>query len=132
MKLKEQINKDYIVAFKEKNTIAKNLLSVIKSEIQTTEKNIGVELSDEDVIKILQKSTKSLKEMISSGSNEAILELIIIESYLPKQMSKEEVTKKVSELINMGITKIGDIMKEFSKLPVDKKMVSDVFNEIIK
>jgi uncharacterized protein YqeY len=132
MKLREQINKDYMTAFKEKNTVAKNLLSVIKGEIQTTEKNVGSELSDEDVIKILQKSAKSLKEMVASGSEQAKEELTIIEAYLPKQMSKDEVTQKVTELVNSGITQMGAIMKEFSTLPADKKMVSEVVRELVK
>ena len=40
--IKEQINKDYMTAFKAKNVVAKNLLSVVKGEIQTIEKNTGV------------------------------------------------------------------------------------------
>jgi uncharacterized protein YqeY len=132
MKLREQINKDYMTAFKEKNTVAKNLLSVIKGEIQTTEKNVGSELSDEDVIKILQKSAKSLKEMVASGSEQAKEELTIVEAYLPKQMSKDEVTQKVTELVNSGITQMGAIMKEFASLPADKKMVSEVVRELVK
>lgn len=132
--IKEQINKDYITAFKSKNTVVKNLLSVVKGEIQTVEKNTGVDnLSDEDVLKILTKTSKSLKETISlSDSEQAKEELIIIESYLPKQMSKEEVTQKVTELVNSGITQIGAIMKEFSALPADKKMVSEVVKELVK
>jgi uncharacterized protein YqeY len=132
MKLREQINKDYMTAFKEKNTVAKNLLSVIKGEIQTTEKNVGSELSDEDVVKILQKSAKSLKEMVASGSEQAKEELTIVEAYLPKQMSKDEVTQKVTELVNSGITQMGAIMKEFASLPADKKMVSEVVRELVK
>jgi uncharacterized protein YqeY len=131
MKLREQINKDYMTAFKEKNTVAKNLLSVIKGEIQTTEKNVGSELSDEDVIKILQKSAKSLKEMVASGSEQAKEELTIVEAYLPKQMSKDEVTQKVTELVNSGVTQMGAIMKEFASLPADKKVVSEVVREIL-
>ena len=38
MTLKEKINADYMKAFKEKNTVKKNLLSVVKSEITTIEK----------------------------------------------------------------------------------------------
>ena len=132
MKLREKISADYMTAFKEKNVVAKNLLSVVKGEIQTVEKNIGSQLSDEDVIKILQKSAKSLKEMVSSGSESAQSELEIIESYLPKQMSKEEITQKVSELINSGVTNMGSIMKEFSQLPADKKLVSEIFRELSK
>jgi uncharacterized protein YqeY len=131
--IKEQINKDYMTAFKAKNTVAKNLLSVIKGEIQTVEKNTGVEnMSDEDVLKILTKTSKSLKEMVAGGSEQAKIELEIVEAYLPKQMSKEEVTQKVTEIVNSGITNIGAIMKEFAQLPVDKKMVSEVIKEIVK
>jgi uncharacterized protein YqeY len=131
--LKEQINKDYMTAFKNKDVVSKNLLSVIKGEIQTLEKNTNVEnLSDEEVTKILNKSVKSLKEMVASGSEQAKIELSIVESYLPKQMSREEVTQKVTELVNSGVTQMGSIMKEFAQLPVDKKMVSEVVKELVK
>jgi uncharacterized protein YqeY len=132
MTLKEKINKDYIDAFKAKNTLSKNLLSVIKGEIQTIEKNTGVEnLTDEDVTKILNKSVKSLKETLSSLTDPDKLsfsktELEIVESYLPKQMSAEEIASKIDSLISSGITNIGSIMKEFSSLPVDKKIVSEL------
>lgn len=132
MKLREQINTDFMTAFKAKNTVAKNLLSVVRGEIQTTEKNTGKELSDEEVLAILTKTTKSLKEMVANGSEQAKIELEIIESYLPKQMSKEEVAAKVAEVINSGATNIGAIMKEFATLPADKKMVSEVARELLK
>lgn len=133
MILKEKINADYMKAFKEKDVLAKNLLSVIKGEIQTIEKNTGnVNLSDEEVTKILSKNVKSLKEMVASGSEQAKAELLIVEAYLPKQMTRDEITEKVNELVNSGITQMGSIMKEFASLPADKKMVSEVFREIIK
>ena len=89
MSLKEKINADYMSAFKSKNVVAKNLLSVVKGEIQTIEKNIGVDsLSDDEVVKILNKTVKSLKETQSkSPSAQTAEELFIIESYLPKQMT---------------------------------------------
>ena len=128
MTLKQQIQKDYLDAFKSKNVIVKNLLSVIKGEIQTIEKNTGtVDLPDEDIIKILNKTAKSLKEMAASGSEIATLELQIIENYLPKQMTKEEIETKISELVSNGMISLGQIMKEFSTLPADKKVVSEVF-----
>ena len=142
MTLKEKVNANYMKAFKEKNTVEKNLLSVVKSEITTIEKNTSVEnLSDADVIKILNKTTKSLNETIKAlspidGKGEdlvqACAELAIIQCYLPTLMSKEEVTTKVNELVTSGITQIGAIMKEFSTLPADKKMVSEVLKEVIK
>jgi len=134
MTLKEKINADFMTAFKSKNMVAKSILSVVKGEIQTVEKNIGSDnLSDVEVTKILTKTVKSLKETISLSNDEkSKLELGVVEVYLPTQMSKEEVTAKVTELVNSGITQIGAIMKEFATLPADKKMVSESIKEVIK
>jgi uncharacterized protein YqeY len=88
----------------------------------------------------LTKTAKSLNETIKSlapidGKGEDIVqacaELAIIECYLPKQMSREEVTEKVTELVNSGITNIGAIMKEFVSLPVDKKLVSEIAKSLL-
>lgn len=140
MKLSEKVNADYIKAFKEKNTIVKNLLSVVKGEIQNIDKlpsdhkdwgafKTSDGITDEGVIKLFNKTAKSLKEV---NDEESKLQLVVVESYLPKLMSKEDVIKKVTEIVNSGITKIGDIMKEFGNLPVDKKMVSEAIREIVK
>ena len=141
MKLKEKISADYIQAFKEKNSVKKNLLSVVKAEITTIEKNTGEsDLSDDGVIKILNKTAKSLNETIKSLSSidgmgekitQAVVELAIIQSYLPKQMSREEITSKVNELVSSGVTQLGAIMKEFATLPADKKIVSEIVKEFI-
>lgn len=137
MKLKEKINKDYIEAFKTKNTVAKNLLSVIKGEIQTIEKNTGAEnLSDEDVIKILNKTLKSLKETLTLLSETAKIsatqtELRIVESYLPTQLSVEEIQSKIDSLVASGVKNLGMIMKEFNSLPVDKKLVSEMVKKSV-
>lgn len=132
MKLKEKVNADFISAMREKNTVKKNLLSVVKGEITTIEKNTGeADLSDESVLKILMKIAKSLKETVAmSGDEESKTQLVIVEEYLPKQMSREEITTKVSELIASGITQLGSIMKEFATLPADKKVVSEVVKEV--
>lgn len=133
MKLKEKINTDFINAMKSKDTVTKSLLSVIKGEIQTIEKNIGSsDLSDEEVTKILNKTAKSLKETISlSGDEKSKMELVIVESYLPKQMTKEEIAVKVKELIEGGANNIGAVMKEFATLPADKKIVGEVIREML-
>lgn len=134
MKLKEKINKDFIKAFKEKDKVSKSLLSVIKSEIQTLEKskNSSNDLSDEEVTRILNKVAKSLKETISiSNDEDSKLELSIVESYLPKQMSEKEITDKVQSLIESGAKNMGDFMKAFAGLPVDRKLVNQIVNQLI-
>ena len=132
MTLKERITADYMTAFKAKDATAKNLLSVIKGEIQTIEKNTGVEsLTDEDVLKIIAKTKKSLDETNSKfPSDETAAELAIVEAYLPKQMSIEEIEEKVRQLISEGANNIGVVMKAFSDLPADKKAVGAAFAKL--
>lgn len=133
MNLKEKISKDYMIAFKERNVIAKNLLSVVKGEIQTIEKNTGTDcLSDIEVIKILNKTAKSLKEVISNSSDaESITQLEMIEALLPKSLTREDIVLKVNTLVNSGIINVGGIMKEFATLQVDRKVVSEVIKEVL-
>ena len=129
--LKDQIITDYMTAFKERDTVKKNLLSVVKGEIQTQEKNQGGEsMSDEEVTKILNKMAKSLREVFVTDNSNVLtdvrIELDIIEAYLPKQMSRDEISLKLEELYGSGVTQMGDIMKAFSTLPADKKVVSEL------
>ena len=99
MTLKERISADYMTAFRAKDSVAKNLLSVIKGEIQTIEKNTGIEnMSDEDVTKILNKTLKSLKETLqASDSVDTKLELTIIEAMGPKEFLEKHNLKKVGK-----------------------------------
>jgi hypothetical protein len=131
MTLKEQISRDFLVAFKQKLP-SKTLLTTLKGEIQTAEKNLKSEISDEEVIKILNKFAKNLKETLKLKDSEDLRdELAIIESYLPKLMSEEEIQLKINELLGKGITNLGLIMKEFSTLPVDKKLVSELVKKSV-
>ena len=132
MSLKEKISKDFIKAFKEKDVLRKSLLSTVKGEIQTIEKNQGVEtLSDEEVLKILNKFAKSLKENVSLGDENSEKELSVIQEYLPKEMSQSEIESKVSEIIGNGASNIGQIMKEFDNLQADKKVVSQIARQML-
>lgn len=130
--LKEKINADYMSAFKTKNTVAKNLLSVIKGEIQTIEKNQGIDnLSDEEVTKILNKTVKSLKETNASfPSEQTAEELLIVESYLPKQMTEEEITTKIQEMISENDLNIAEVMRAFASYPADRKLVAEVYHSL--
>ena len=128
MTIEKRIEADFLKAFKERNTEVKSLLGTVKGEMQTTKKNLVVDnLSDEESIKILGKFAKNLKENIRLINDEkSQRELLIIEAYLPKQMSESEVSAKLDEILASGVTNIGQIMKEFAQLPVDKKMVSEI------
>ena len=128
MTLESKINSDYIVAFKERKTLVKTLLGVVKGEFDNTKKNLKVEtLPDQEALKILNKFAKNLTENVRlANDKKSKIELDVINSYLPTLMSREEVESKVDELISSGINTMPLIMKEFSNLSADKKMVSEV------
>ena len=132
--LKEKINADFIAAMKNKDVVKKNLLSVIRGEIQTMEKNNGIEnLSDDDIMNILNKIAKSLRESIkTSPTDELNEELIIVESYLPKQMNNEEITIIVKQLIEENDLNIAEVMRHFGNLPADRKEVSSIYHSLKK
>ena len=131
--LKQRISTDYITAFKSKDAVRKSILSVVKGDIQTVEKNTGVaDLSDEDVMKILVKTVKNLNETLSQTQDaESTAQLAVLSEYMPKQLTREEVKAKVDELKAASDVplNIGAVMKAFAMDAVDKKMVAEVFNE---
>ena len=133
--LKEKINADYITAMKNKEQVKKNLLSVIRGEIQTMEKNMGgnTVILDDDITNILNKIAKSLRESIkTSPTDELNEELTIVESYLPKQMTQEEITIIVKQLIEEKDLNIAEVMRHFGNLPADRKEVSSIYHSLKK
>jgi len=136
--LKKQISQDYLTAFKAKDTIRKNLLSVIKGAIQLGEKNLMIDdMPDDKVIVILNQAAKACRETISKLKEGELMdfakiELSIIESYLPQQLTDDEIQEKIKLFIEEGASSIGDIMKCFSSLPADRKKISYFYNLIKK
>ena len=128
MTIETKINEDFMSAFKSRNIKIKTLLGTIKGEMQNLKKNLMVEnLSDEKSIDLLNKFAKNMKETIRLTNDEnAKLELAVVETYLPKQMSEMEINDKLNEIIASGATNIGVIMKSFAGLPVDRKMLSEL------
>jgi uncharacterized protein YqeY len=123
--LREQINQDFMTAFKAKDMNKKNFLGVIKGEIQNAELR-GISPTDENVIAILKKMEKSL---LQTNTADALKELEYIAPYLPVMMSESLCREKVAMMIGSGVTTMSQIMAEFNKHYkglVDNKMLSEV------
>lgn len=130
MSLKERINQDFLDAFKNRDSQRKSFLGVLKGEIQNEEGRSGP-ATDEKVLAILKKMEKSLS-MVESEDNKR--ELGYLEPYLPKLMSRDDISVIVKQLIESGSNNMGLIMKEFNKSysgKADNKMVSDVTKELL-
>jgi uncharacterized protein YqeY len=148
MTLKEQIQKDFITAMKNKDESTKSALSGLKSKITEAEKVNGSELSDDDILKIINKGIKqreeSIRLFIDGGRPELAVkeseERIVLMNYLPAQMTDEEIEITVREII-VGLPTMtnanalsGKTMGEFNKKyqgKADSKRVLEVIKKII-
>lgn len=134
MTIEARINDDIKVALRAGDTVKKNILVTIKGEIQTIKKNQILEtLSDGEVIKILNRFTKNLNENLKTVNNnneQDAQELAILKDYYPVMMTEEQITVKIQELIDSGVTNIGGIMAAFKGLFADMKLVSATYNKM--
>lgn len=105
--LLEKIKKEILEARKSRDSVKANLLNTLYSEAKTQAINSGErEPSDELLMKVLKKFHKNLKETIalkeknSSDTTQDKKELEILESFLPKQLSDEELEKIIKKFID--------------------------------
>ncbi len=129
--IKQQIEQDFRVAYKAGEMDKKNFLGLIKSAIDTEEKNKARELSEEEIMQILLKFEKSLNEVFEKADDadliaQTISELAIVKSYLPSKMSQDEIILEIKSAIESGANNIGQIMGKFKDKPADKKLVSQL------
>ena len=129
-KLKEQIHNDFIIAFKNKEFDKKTLLGVIKGDIQNQEGR-GVPSTDENVLKIIRKMEKSLKQ---TNTKQSLKELEYIKVYLPTLMVEEEIRSILLEYINNDFLTMGQLMGQFNKEykgKADNRVVSKLANYLL-
>lgn len=139
--LDEEIKKARIQAMKERNRSASDVLSVVMNKIMLAKidkREKGQELTDADVIAILQKTEKELYDERDSfekaGRSEKTAELdeqiAAVKAFIPAMMSEEEIKEIIMSLPDKSI---GAVMKHFKTNyagKCDMKTVGDVFKRI--
>lgn len=116
MNIQKQIKQDLSAAIKAKDPQKKDTLRVIMGEFGRLDKK---ELSDHEAIKIMIKLMKSEKELLEIKGDETDSEFIrIIENYLPKKASEEEIVQWIEQNIDFSEFKnkmqaMSIIMKHF-------------------
>lgn len=106
-------------AMKEKDTLSKGVLTLLKSSLDLTEKEKGSALTEEEEVAIVNREIKQTNQALEGAEKaqrEDLIEqekakLVLLKSFLPKQLSEEEV---VALLTEAGVVKgmnMGDAMK---------------------
>ena len=107
MSLKETLLQDLKTAMKDKDTIRKNTIQLVRAGVLQIEKDNHVELEDDGVLDVIAKELKkrrdSLPEFEKSGRTDLIenlnKEIDVLLGYLPEQLTEDEIQKIVEETI---------------------------------
>ncbi|MFR1783042.1 MAG: GatB/YqeY domain-containing protein [Sarcina ventriculi] len=121
--LKEILKKDEIAAMKARDKAKVSILRLVNADVKAFEVNERQDIPDSEAIKIIEKNIKQLKEALSYAEQlndeEKIAEckfgIEVLTPYLPAQLSEEEVTSMIKEIIANGNyikSDMGKIMKE--------------------
>ncbi len=143
----EKIQKDYIWAMKNKETLKKSALNYLIAQIKNKKIELQRDPNDEEIISIIKKEVKSLNEAISFLEKANKLEelqeekekKLILEHYLPATLNEEQTKSLIENAIrNLNITNLktqrGLLMKELMathKTELDPALLNSLINTML-
>lgn len=141
--LKERLLEDLKKSMKEKNINRKNVVQMVRAAILQIEKDQNIEVSDEKILEIVAKEAKRREDALDEYKKaqredlvkQAEEEIKVLEEYLPKKMSKEELQEKIKEIIQkLGATTMKDMGKVMKQAKEEIGVAADgkTINEVVK
>jgi uncharacterized protein len=147
MNLLEKIEADLKNAMKAGDSVRAQTLKMLKSDLSYEMKKSDREITDEQMLEVVSRAVKrrrdSIKEFQKGGRQDLVdgetKELAIVEEYLPKQMSEEEIERHITDKLaalgeisqkDMGRV-MGEIMKEL-KGKADGSVVKSILSKKIE
>ena len=135
----DELNKANIEALKKRDQVARAIYSVLLSKYKALDielRSQGKEATDQDMVKLIAKTIKELDEEKESyaraGRTEEVDNIVtqksLIEKYLPKLMSEEEIRKVIDSLDDKSIP---SVMKHF-KMNYDGKVDMSLVSKIAR
>jgi uncharacterized protein YqeY len=146
MSLKDQIDNDLKAAMKGGDKSRTVTLRTLKSAIKYAEIEARRELGEQDLLAVIAQQAKQRRESIEEfkkGRRDDLVEketadLAILESYLPAQLSEEEIKAKAEAVIaELGVTDMkgmGQVMKQLMaelKGQADGKVVNQIVRQLL-
>ncbi len=133
----DELKKQKLMALKNKNEAAKAILPIVINKcmlLQIEKKTKDEELTDGDTLNLIIKTIKELDDEIASfkkaNREDKVAELSAqqeyLKTYLPKQLSKEEILEEINKLEDKTIPNIMKHFKANFNGQVDMKLVSEV------
>jgi hypothetical protein len=146
MSLLETLRKDMFSATKEGKSTKADILKMAIAAIKNAEIEKGGALDDKEIVKVLRKEVKKIQDSIAQFTTMGRQDLVdretkqleVLQEYLPKQMSEEEIKKvvkaKIIELEAEGMKDFGKVMgvvmKEIAE-QAEGGMVKDIIESLL-
>jgi uncharacterized protein YqeY len=151
MGLREQLMDDLKEAMRQrderrKTTIRSVMAAIKQAETELDSSGERIHLDDDDILAVIAKQAKQRQESITEfrrGGREDLVaeeeaELAILQTYLPQQMTREEITVEAQQVIDeVGASSPRDIGKVMKPLMArlrgraDGKVASQVVRELL-
>lgn len=147
MSLLESLQKDMVAAMKAKDKTKLSTVRMLKAAVTNEQINVGHDLTSDEEVSVLSRELKqrkdSLEEFKAAGRDQAVAdleaEIAVVESYLPEQLSVDEVKAVVEETIKaVGATSKADFGKVMGVLmpklkgKADGKLVNATVKELVQ
>ncbi|MBO9308448.1 MAG: GatB/YqeY domain-containing protein [Chloroflexi bacterium] len=146
MHLKDRLQEDLKAAMKSGDTARRDAIRLLASAIRQEEVDRQKTLSDDDMIALLMREAKKRRDSIEEarrlGRMEVVekeqFELSLIESYLPQQLSREELEAEIRRAIEetgaKSAKEMGNVMKVLMpriKGRADGKLVNEMLKSLL-
>ena len=144
MSLSKQIVADLTTAMKAQDAAKTSTLRMVKAAMMNRQIEKGSELDDEDTQKLLRSLVKQRRDSVEqyqkAGRQELVdkeqAEIDVIEAYLPKAASQEEIEQVVAAVIAetgaSSIKDMGKVMKAVQAALAGKNADGRVVSEVVK
>jgi len=144
--LKEKLQSDLKDAMRKRDEVRKGTLRLALAAITNAEVAQRRELDDPDVLAVLSKEAKqrqeSIEEFRRGGRDDLVAqeeaELAVLQTYLPQQLSREEIVARATAIIETlgatGVGQMGPVMKSLMQElrgQADGKLVNQVVRELL-
>ena len=147
MKLLEKIINEMYLSMKSGDKTKANALRTLVSKLKDQQIKLRKDISDEEALKVIKTLVKQRKEsaqiFLKAGREELAekenLETSILEKYLPKMISDDEIRVLVEGIVKeIGAKDLSDIGKVMplvmkrGKGKVDGKLANDILKELLE
>lgn len=143
MSLKEQLMDDLKAAMRDKDTVRKNAVQMVRAAVLQTEKDQKIVLDDEGVLEVVAREVKKRRDVLpeyqKSGRDDLIQdlekEIHVLMAYLPEQLTEDEIRRIVEETVQeVGASSMKDMGKVMQALMPKTKGRADgkTVNSLVK